>query len=367
MRIKHYGFALTGCAIALFSLLAGSGIGKAYGLYPKAAVIIGALYLLLPVGKAISKNQVRRSELVLFLALLFTVCVWPMYQGKGFHGFEYAWLLTLPYVLGRFSMNRQDLKWMALAVGGTGIAVVAARGYTSLFGGWNANDIAIMGFFSAAVFFSAPWESRGEKLLERGFLLAMLALMWRLDSRSCLMGMLMLLALSLGFLRPEKLLKSKWLRRTALLFPLIACLTVVLFQNAAIFSRLNEWSMEVFQKQVFSNRNTIWEEGLALLQKNFFFGSGAINNGYWHNVAISALTAFGVVGYGAWLYYFENIFLRVQPWRRDPGVFRGCAAFLVIMVQQSFELGLISTTGSMLPYLILGMVRGRMLYLEHKK
>lgn len=367
MRIKQYGFALAGCAIALFSLLAGSGIGKAYGLYPKAALLVGALYLLMPVGKAILGNQVHKSELVLFLTLLFTVCIWPLFQGKGFRGFEYAWLLTLPYIFGQFRLNRVDLKWIALAVGGTGMAVVAARGYTSLFGGWNANDIAIMGFFSAAVFFSAPWESPGERLLERGFLLSMLVLMWRLDSRSCLMGMLMLLVLSFGILRPEKLLKSKTLRRTALVFPLIACLTVVLFQNAALFDRLNAWSMELFQKQIFSNRNTIWEEGLAQLKRNFFFGSGSINNGYWHNAAVSALTAFGAVGYGAWLYYFENMFLRAQSRRKDPGVFRGCAAFLVIMVQQSFELGLISTTGSMLPYLILGMVRGRICYLNEKK
>ena len=56
-----------------------------------------------------------------------------------------------------------------------------------------------------------------------------------------------------------------------------------------------------------------------------------------------------------------------KKWLGDPCLQCCVAAFLTIMLQQSFELGLISTEGSMLPYLIMGIMLGRMRYLRQRE
>lgn len=360
-------FAGLAAVIALVSLLAGSGIGQAYHLYPITSVLVAAVYALGSVGRTLSSGYVRQREFFLTLGLVAVIILWPATKNNLEQGLEYIWLLTLPYVIGLFALSRRDIQAIGFTCGLFGLTVVAARLVLGIFGGWNNNDIAMTGFLGCAVFFAAPWKTWGQKIFQKILLVVMTLLVLALDSRSCVTGCLILCVFAFGIIKPRIFVEKPWLRRLILVLPAIIAVGTVLFQNSQLFETLNTWSMQYFGKPIFNGRNTIWDEGLQVIAKYPWLGTGVISNGYWHNCAITAITAFGVVGYGIWVLYFENIMADACRWQEDPCLSLCIAAFLTVMVQQSFELGLISTSGSMMPYLILGLMLGRMRYLKQKE
>ena len=363
--IKKSFIALVTAAICILSLLAGSGTGQAYGLYPKLRWVVLVLFIVFPLIYALYHEVVNRGDVLLFVGLVLIIGFWPMYQGYGFSGMEYGFLLLVPFIVGMYPFSEWDTKVVGLVCGAFGFAVVAANLFFGVFEKWNKNDIAMMAFMGSAVFAAAPWRPGIERTWHRVFLIVMAVMVLQLDSRSCFFGIVPLLCLfSFRIIAPESMLRNNWLRRFLLFLPAIIAIVTVLFQNASLFDMLNEFSIRYFGKPIFNGRNTIWEAGLQNWMDNFWFGTGWIIDGYWHNVAITGLTAFGTIGYSLWVIYFENIMNKASCWCQD-SVLSGCAAaFLVIMLQQSFELGLISMTGNMLPYLLMGIMLGRMRYLE---
>lgn len=361
---KQILYAGLAAIISLLSLLAGSGIGKAYDLYPITSLVVSAAFLLFPVGRTLGSGYVRRREFFLTLGLVLVIAVWPALQGNDIQGLQYGWLMALPYVIGMFSFSSKDARAVGFACGMFGFVVVAARLFFGVFSNWNRNDIAMAGFLGCAVCSAAPWDTWGGKAFHKILLVVMTVLILQLESRSCIAGCLILAAFSFGILKRRIFAQKTWLRRLILLFPALVAVATVLFQNSQIFDSLNAWSIQYFSKPIFNGRNSIWDEGLHQVMQRPWLGNGFINNGYWHNCAITCLTAFGILGYVLWTLYFENIMTDSRHWPEDTCLNCCIAAFLTVMIQQSFELGLISTTGSMLPYLIMGMILGRMRYLK---
>lgn len=364
--VRQIGIAIMSAGICLISLLSGSGIGMAYGIYPKAMTLFCVLFVIFPLAQTVLQGVVQRRNLILFVGLAAIIGFWPMYQGYGTLGIEYGWLLLVPFVVGQIHISEQDARTIGLVCGGFACAVLIANLFLGMFGGWNRNIIAMMAFLGCAVCSASPWRTMMAKNIHRAFLLVMAFWVLRLDSRSCFFGILPLLCLfAFNIIKPSYVLKKRLIRRLLLITPALIAIGVVMFQNARIFDVLNDLSREYFGKPVFNGRNTIWDDGMNLWQANFWFGTGYINSGYWHNVAVTALTAFGLVGYLLWIGLFDHIMEQASHWKNDD-VLSGCTvAFLSIMLQQSFELGMISTLGSMLPYLLLGIMLGRMRYLQY--
>lgn len=352
--------------IALFSLLAGSGIGQAYHLYPIASAVVMGLYALFPVQRTLVKGQVRSREFFLALLIVLIFVLWPMLKGYKTQGLEYSWLLMLPYVVGLIALSSKDVEAIGLACGIFGVVVLVARLGLGIFGNWNRNDIAMAGFTGMALCTVVPWKTWGMKIFHKVLLVIIMVMVLALDSRSCVIGCLILACFTFGIVKPRIFLEKVWLRRLVLMLPAIIAVGTVIFQNSDMFTSMNAWSMQYFEKPIFNGRNEIWEHGVQMIREKPWLGTGHINNGYWHNCAITAMTAFGIVGYGVWVWYFDNIMVDAGRWREDPCLSLCIAVFLTIMVQQSFELGLISTTGSMMPYLILGIMLGRMRCLRER-
>lgn len=355
-----------GALISLLSLLAPSGIGHNLQLYTYTAILVGGLFLLFPVGRTLGRGYARRREFFLTLGLVLVFLVWPASRNNFKQGLEYGWLLAFAYVFGQLSLSEDDVRGVAFGAGMMGFVVVVARVLLGIFGGWNNNNIAMAGFLGCAVFCAAPWRTWGMKIFQKVLLVMMTLMVLQLDSRSCVTGCLILCVFAFGLVKPHIFVKKPWLRRLALVLPAIIAVGVVLFQNSQMFADLNSWSMEYFGKTIFNGRNTIWEYGFEKLFQNPWMGDAYIDGGYWHNCAITTLEAFGIIGYALWVLYFENIMVDSRRWREDQVLPLCIAAFLTIMLQQSFELGLISTEGSMLPYLILGIMLGRMRHLKEK-
>lgn len=365
--IRQFFLAGTAGIICLFSLLAGSGIGQTYGLYAKTEIVVIIVYTAVILSRVLSTRMVRRRNFVIFACLVVVVGIWPIVQGHKLMGVNYGWLLLLPYLVGIFSFTRLNIKVMSAACMAFGFAVLVAKIYFGIFAHWNPNDIAMVGFLCCAVFTVAPWQNWYERLIERVSLIIMSLLILQMGSRSCFFGVLVLALFVFDILKSEQLLRYKWLRNIVLIMPALIAVFVVLFQNAEIFDSLNDLSLQHFGKPIFNGRNDAWEDGLSLVMEHFWLGTGYIDNGRWHNCAVSCLTAFGVLGYVAWIGYFDNILSETVTWRKDVCLCNCVAAFLVVMLQQSFELGLISTTGNMLPYFLLGILLGRVRYLKKQQ
>ena len=350
--------------ISLLSLLAKSGIGNDLHIYTYVALVVGILFLAMPIGRTLSSGHARQREFFLTLALVLVFLVWPATQKNLEQGLEYIWLLAFAYVFGLLSLSQEDVRAVAFGAGVFAFTVVVSRVVLNMLAGWNNNDIAMTGFVGCAVFSAAPWRTWLQKIAHKVFLVVMTLLMLALDSRSCVTGCLILSVFAFGLIKPRIFVKKTWLRRLVLVFPALIALGTVLFQNSPMFDKMNTWSMEYFNKPIFNGRNTLWEQGFENLIQSPVLGNGYINSGYWHNCAITILVGFGLVGYTVWVWYLENIMVDTERWREDKTLALCVVSFLSIMVQQSFELGLVSTSGSMLPYLILGIMLGRMRHLK---
>ena len=153
--------------IALFSLLAGSGIGQAYHLYPIASAVVMGLYALFPVQRTLVKGQVRSREFFLALLVVLIFILWPMLKGYKTQGLEYSWLLMLPYVVGLIALSSKDVEAIGLACGIFGVVVLGARLGLGIFGNWNRNDIAMAGFTGMALCTVVPWKTWGMKIFHK--------------------------------------------------------------------------------------------------------------------------------------------------------------------------------------------------------
>lgn len=356
--------AMTGI-ICLVSLLADSGIGMAYGLYEKAMLVIILLFVLLPLARTLLKGEIWLKDLLLFLGLVLVIGLWPMFQGCGDLGIQYGWLLLVPFVIGQIPFSTRDVRAIGLVCGGFAFSVLASNLFFGLFSGWNPNNIAMAAFLGCAVCSAAPWHGGLEKTVHRIFLVVMAFWVLRLDSRSCFFGILPLLCLfAFNIIQPSVVLHHRLIRRLLLVAPALIAVVVVVFQNMEIFNVLNDLSQEYFGKPIFNGRNEVWELGLQILSASPLLGTGYLDSGLWHNVAITMLTAFGLGGYLLWVGLFDRIMEKACAFGQDT-VLSGCAAsFLSIMFQQSFELGMVSNRGSILSYLLLGVMLGRMRYLQ---
>ena len=79
------------------------------------------------------------------------------------------------------------------------------------------------------------------------------------------------------------------------------------------------------------------------------------------------LVAGGTCGYIILILTTYRILIKTLKWKEDSMIYGLTTAFLVIWMQQSVELGLISTTPNVIPYMILGLIYARIKTLEEKE
>ena len=66
-----------------------------------------------------------------------------------------------------------------------------------------------------------------------------------------------------------------------------------------------------------------------------------------------------------WVCSFYNILLKGKEYISDSIVVGCMLSFVLIFVQQSFEVGIISNTPTILPYMILGIMLGRVMTIKN--
>lgn len=353
------------------NLMNGTGLGTVYhtiALSQTVAVVLAAGCLFRQVSKDGGLYAARRYFFPgLAMAAVFTVSGW--FGGYGGQALEYLWAYLIVYIFANIRVRRKALRLAGLAYAGLGAAILYIFGFMDALDGWNGNTIAMVGLFSFLIFIIPYFGAtdRWSKLMLPGVALAYVFLLQYTDSRSCMIAVVLSILLTFGIIPMKKVLRSKKWLWFILLVPVLVAALVALVSGSGLADGLNTWSLQETGKPIFNGRDAIWQRGFETLFDNFLFGTGYINSGYWHNSAIACLAAFGVVGFGLWVKLFHVMLGDVRRFSGDVCVAGAMTAFLVLYCQQSVELGLMAPNPNMLPYVMLGLMFGRVRYLKEKE
>lgn len=347
----------------LINLLNGTGLGMTYHTTEYARILAVAVAVLL----FIWEGRFRRGWLVakeFFIVLLCVACLFVVdsyLQGYKFVSLDYLWVFLVTYIVSRTRPSKNDLYLVGAAYAALGLAILVIYNYMTALSGWNDNSIAMIGLFSFLVFMIPYYGIRDVKSMIMITLVgaAYVFLLWPTDSRSCMFAIVLALLIEFRFIPFEKIFRKGWRIQLALHIPLIVALLGCLIAATADMGILDAWSMEEFGKTLFSGREEIWKDSLTTITSNFFFGTGNVVNGIYHNSAIACVVAYGVVGYGLWIGLFHMMLKKTLPYWDDICVAGAISAFFVIFWQQSVELGLFSGVPTVIPYVIMGILLAR--------
>ena len=355
-------------ALWLLSFASGTGLDSTYRITERVRIAMLVLTILVVLIKVLDKKKapVKTRDLVAFGGMAGVFFLSALIHGCKAQPFEYLYAFLAVLWLSRLKFSEEDFRRIGLCVGIAGFTVLFIFGRATRLGGWNENSVAMIGFFSYLVFLIPLFDSRrrNAKLLILVTAVVVMFFLNMTESRSCLLFMLVTLAFALGVPDRKLLYRSNASTSIVLLFPLFAAIFVVLISSSQLIQDLDLWSVARYDKPFLNGRDVLWRNGFELLGRNPLLGCGDLNADNWHNSAVHALTAYGLLGYYLWLRSFHAILAKADAFLDDYLV-RGCiVSFAIIYMQQSVELGIISTTPDLIPFIILGMMLGRVRYLR---
>lgn len=355
-------------AIWAVNLLNGTGLGNTYQTteYAKIVVYFITIIIVILEIRKIRGLYVEKDILYSFgaVVILFVLVSW--YKGYGFDSLDYLWAYLLIYVIGKIPVSEKAMQLTGLAFGVLGLAILYIFDYGTALSGWNTNSIGMIGLHSFLIFIIPFFRSN--EIRDKFILIistgGYLYLINPTNSRSSMLFVLIGGIFALSIISAKILVGTRFRIMFALLIPLLISIFVISISNTGLANSLNMWSIENYSKPLFNGRDGIWLEGLRALSNNLLIGTGFIQSGHWHNCAIACLVAYGIVGYFLWTYGFYNILKKTLLFSKDLVVF-GCAvSFLILFAQQSVELGIFARDPNILPYLMLGILLGRVRYLR---
>ncbi len=302
----------------------------------------------------------------LLVGIILTLVIIPYAVSDTWQGASYAVAFLTVYIISQCRITEAVIKYTALAIAGLGLCILYIYVYGNILSGWNDNAISIVGLFSF-LYFSIFLISRrkGKSFWYWNIVtLLYLNLLFKTDCRS---GMLfsMIAVTGIYFARRTRLLLSrKNIRLILLNFPLIISLIVIGIAASSYFPALERWSWQNLDKGIFNGRNELWDYAYQQLEKSYYIGTGKFMINY-HNSGVAALSVFGILGYICWIKFFSKCLSYLKTHISDQIIFGCMLAFLLIFMQQSFDLGFIAECPNLLPYTILGIGLGRARMLKH--
>lgn len=360
----------TGLLILLWivNLFNGTGLDSVYHVTDWTRRIVILLFLInvfidhsrthaLPVDRR--KFHVYGGMIILFIAS-------PYIHGYGMQGTGYLWVFCLVYLLSKLKIDDMTMLWTGLIYGGLGFAILFIFDYGTALNGWNTNSIAMIGCHSFLIFLVPFFR---EQRMRNKFLLIIAAWIFSIlisptDSRSGILFAFVGTLFAIGLLPRGVVSKNHFRTFICLILPLIISVIVISVSNSTIMEGLNIWSYQQFHKPIFNGRDDLWKYGFELLWQNPLIGIGNLNAANWHNSAITCLVATGIMGYIFWIMAFGKIMDRARAFLDDYIVIGCFVSFIILYVQQSVELGFISGNPTLLGYILLGLMLGRVRFLE---
>lgn len=294
------------------------------------------------------------SCIVVFLALI------PFLISGKWEGASYLTSFLIVYITMQLKITAKVIKYSAWAIGTLGIFILSVYTFGKTLSGWNDNAISMVGLFSYLYFSIYLIYHRKDRSFWKWNIVTVVYL-WLLFKTDCRSGMIfsILTVLCIYYANKTRLyLLNPRTKLFLLNFPIIISIVVLLIAASPFFDSLDTWSIAKYHKPIFNGREVLWDDAIQWLWDSNLMGTGKFMTNY-HNSGLAALSVFGIIGYIIWIKFFSRILNVIQSSIGDNIVFGCTLAFLVIYVQQSFDLGFISPIPNLLPYMILGIGLGR--------
>lgn len=349
----------------ILNLFNGTGLGSAFQTTERARLLIYFIFFIIVIT-----NARRNIKLIYYPIIGMSLFFMALSYLKGYNymGLHYVSSFMLVYILSKLRVNFKAVRLTGIAYAVMGMLVLFIYDFGSLLSGWNGNSIGMIGLYSYLVFLIPLYDvkSFNSKIVIIAITALYAFLIGPTDSRSSILFAILGVLFALSIL-PRRLITGTDRRYYLwLLIPLFVAIFVIIVSKGPYMDALNLWSIEKFDKYIFNGRDEIWEMGFKKFFASFFMGSGNLSAANWHNCVVACLTSYGIIGFILWIVSFKNILSMGRPWINDI-IVHGCIiTFIIIYLQQSVELGLIMESPNLLPYIILGMMLGRVKELNTK-
>ena len=364
--MKSIMYILLMIVLWILNLFNGTGLGMVYQTTEKTRSLIYIAVILIILMKCREHHLwVDKQDFIIFGGMAFIFIAVSMLKGNGAMGLHYLTAFLLIYCLSKLNVCEKTVKLTGLVYVVMGLGVLYIYDYGSILSGWNGNTIGMTGLYSFLFFLISFHDvnSIRSKVIVVALTLIYIYLIIPTDSRSCTWFAIIAVLFALSIFPRNIILKTDSRLYLWLLIPLLVALVVVIISQGTYMQQLDLWSLQKFKKPIFNGRDEIWENGLNVLFNNLLFGRGNLE-GNWHNCIITVLTAYGIIGSTLWVMAFQRILSRGRLWLRDSIVVGCIITFLMMYIQQSVELGLICEAPNLLPYIVLGVMLGRIKYLR---
>lgn len=346
----------------IFGLGVGSGIGMQLHLYECLEMVTLVLFIFY----IIKHKKLNTNMLVLICyVIIFSAYTYFTY---GSTILDYVWLYLLVFLIGKQNISPQILNIIGVLYGALGLIILIIARVTSIFSGWDGNGISMISFFSYTLFVATRFDNKSKKsiLFLITYSIAYFALLNIWGSRGSILFSLILLLGGFNLIPLKSMMKSNFFRLILLFLPLVIAIVVVNIRNMEFVVQLNFWSLMKSGKPIFNERDAIWAYGFETAREHLIFGTGNFA-GNWHNSAVTCLVGTGIVGYCIWVFCINEVLKKAKQYWENPYAFGLAAAFMVIWLQQSVELGLIQVRGQIVPFVILGLMCARVNTLRREK
>lgn len=354
----------------VFNLVNMSGLGSAYNTEFYTRLLTIMLSVVLMFRHNIRVYKVDRDLLLWGTMTVVVFFFSALLRGSISDAFNCLSCFFITYIFSEYGLDEWSFRWMGrmLLFGSFSLLLIFLK--TNALSGWNENGIAMICFFAYICYIaSVMYSARGrERLAAIGASIAFLYLVSETDARSSMLATLIALVV---LLFPRKLGAFFATRRTRqILFhtALIFAAFIATMSLTSVYTDWDIWSYQTFGKPLMNGREVAWRQGFQQLWAHALFGRGNFKINSWHNWGMSLLTGYGVLGYVTWTTFVRRMLDKGQRHIRDPYILGIITSFLLILLQQSAELGLIGNANThLLPYMMLGLLLGRVRILERRE
>lgn len=221
----------------------------------------------------------------------------------------------------------------------------------------NPNGIAIWAFYLSyiPILYFLNYSKKWKKVKLTSLFIVLGILIINVDSRSIVITALVILVTYINW--------NKITKNNVTYFGYFALILVGIFffiqisinlnSSNALGRYLNDLSMSIFQKSLFSGRNVIWQSIASYIQQRpvFGYGSGfhyqdiAFNSELSsHNLYLEILLQLGIIGLMVLIWLFTSIFGFFKNNINDNRVKLSASFFIGILVNQTFEISLLQAS-----------------------
>lgn len=349
-----------------FSIINTSGWGILHDTPTKTNIAI-CLWFLFVIATSRKRFNVLRGKGPLLIFTILSFILIPLLKTESWEGFTYLLTFPLVYCFSQQKITQKDMVLSGYVVATLGLFILYVYSRTEILSGWNDNQISMIGLFSYIYYTISLYGNLTGRKLIIGIVISLAYFsILTADTASRSSAIFLFLTFLFAYLPnlPRKIIDKKRFIAIALSVPLIIAATVVLFPNLSIFQYFQAWSLEQYGKTAFNGRDELWLETFHRLWKSYCLGEGTflINH---HNSAMAVLGVFGVVGYYCWYKIFYNILEPMKKYASENLTLGFIFSFFLIFWQQSFDLGFVSASPNMLPYVIIGLGLAHVKTLKH--